>query len=65
MPPTMLLLPSALLILLVWIALRMESRRTVVVAFGPAERTYRSLRERLVRGEITPEEYHRLIALIS
>ena len=64
MTPTMLLLPFALLMSLVWIAYRMDTREPAVPVPGPAERAMRSLKERLARGEISADDYSRLVALM-
>ena len=61
MTSTVLLLPFALL---VWLACRMEVREPALPVPGPAERVMRSLKERLVRGEISADEYNRLVALM-
>jgi uncharacterized membrane protein len=58
-----LILPIAVLAWLAWFAYRFEPRTTAAVTIGP-DRLLQSLRERLRHGEITLEDYRRLIALI-
>jgi uncharacterized membrane protein len=59
-----LVIPVAVLAWLAWFAYRFEPRATANATIGP-ERLVQSLRERLRHGEITAEDYRRLIALIS
>ena len=52
------------LVLLVWFAFRAEAHRHEFVPCT-AERAMHSLRERVARGELTTDDYHRLVALMS
>ena len=47
-----------------WLAVKAESRRSHFVPCT-AETALHSLRERAARGELTAEEYSRLLALMS
>ena len=49
---------------LAWFGFRAEARRDRFVPCT-AERALHSLRERFARGELTPDEYRRLMALMS
>jgi len=60
-----LLLPVAVLGPLTWFAYRLETSRTPATCNAGRERVLQSLKERLRHGEISGEDYRRLIALIS
>jgi len=61
---TVLLLPFALAVATLWLAYRSAEREAALVVSGPTERATLRLRQRLTRGEISAEEYDRLIALM-
>lgn len=60
-----LLLPFVVLAPLAWFAYRLESSRRPATYTAGRERVVQSLTERLRHGEISREDYGRLIALIS
>lgn len=64
MTSSVLLLPFAFAMTALWLAYRTSEREAARVVSGPAQRSARRLQERLLRGEISAEEYDRLLALM-
>ena len=65
MTTTVLLLPLALAMVVLGITYRTAERNSALAPSGPVEqRVVRRLRERLMRGEISAEDYNRLVALM-
>ena len=65
MTTTVLLVPLALVMVLLWLTYRNAERNADLVPTGTIElRVVSRLRERLMRGEITAEDYNRLVALM-
>lgn len=54
----------AVLVFLAWLAFRTEARRDSYVPCT-AETALHALRERVARGELTADEYRRLVTLMS
>lgn len=65
MDVTMLAGPAALIAFALWFTFRNDGDRRAVAATLPVERVKWSLRERLVRGELSVDEFRRLTALMQ
>jgi len=62
---TVLLLPLALAMVVLGVTYWIAERNSALAPSGPVEqRVVRRLRERLMRGEISAEDYNRLVALM-
>jgi uncharacterized membrane protein len=61
---TMLVSVATLLVLL-WLDYRVEARKKAALLVSPADRVMRGLRDRLARGELSAEDYNRLLSLMS
>ena len=62
---TVLLLPFALAVLVLWFTYRTAQRDVAGAQTGPVQqRVAQRLRERLTRGEISADDYNRLMALM-